>query len=66
MTFQCPRSPEHKMFRRLVHVEGPTFAVIDRHGDPVTFEDCGEFRVVRSTSHIRCADCGDKPLVKVA
>jgi len=65
MTFTCPRSEEHKNFKRLVQVEGPTFAVIDRHGDPVTFEDCGEFRVVRSTSHIRCADCGSQPRVTV-
>lgn len=65
MTLTCPRSPEHHQFKRLIQVEGPTYAVIDQNADILSFVHCDEFRVVRSTSEIKCASCGAKPQVTI-
>ncbi len=65
MTITCPRSTVHTVFKRVVTVQGPTFALLDRHGDVLQYEDCGTFRQIHSTSDVRCASCGEKPVINI-
>jgi hypothetical protein len=65
MTITCPRSEAHISFRRVVTVQGPTFAILDQHGDVLRYDDCCTFRQVHSTSDVSCALCGEKPVIRV-
>ena len=65
MKLYCPRSKEHKVFKRAVEVQGPTFALLDEHGDVMQYQDCGTFRLLRGTSDIRCAADGFKPVINI-
>ena len=65
MNLCCPREKAHRTFKRVVVVEGPTYALLDEHGDVLQYNDCGMFRMIRSTSDIRCAACHAKPTIQV-
>ena len=65
MTLRCLRSEAHRTFKRVVQVQGPSAAVLDEHGDVLSYDDCREFRQVHSTSDVRCAACGEKPVIKI-
>ena len=66
MMLRCLRSDVHRTFKRVVIVQGPSAAVLDEHGDVVSYEDCREFRQVHSTSEVRCVACGEKPVITIA
>ena len=65
MTLTCPRAETHRVFQRDIEVEGPTVALLDQHGDVVEYKDCQSFRMVRSTTNVRCAFCGEKPTIRL-
>jgi hypothetical protein len=66
MTLSCPRKPrEHDLFKRVVTVQGPTIAMLDEHGDVLKYEDCNSFRQIHSSSDVRCASCGEKPVINI-
>lgn len=65
MQITCPRYQAHKVFKREVVVQGPTHALLDQAGDVIQYADCGTFRVVKSTSDVRCAECGTKPVINI-
>jgi len=65
MTISCPRNQAHDLFKRVVTVQGPTNALLDRSGDVIQYEDCGSFRQIHSSSDVRCASCGEKPVIRI-
>lgn len=65
MTITCPRNQAHDLFKRIVTVQGPTNALLDRNGDVIQYEDCGSFRQIHSSTDVRCASCGEKPVIKI-
>jgi LSD1 subclass zinc finger protein len=65
MTLTCPRNSAHRVFERRVLVEGPTFATLDEHGDVLHYQDCRTFRLIRSTSDVRCAVCDTRPTISI-
>lgn len=65
MKLRCQRDKAHKVFTRVVVVQGPTRALLDEHGDVLQYEDCGTFRQIKSTSDVRCAVDGTKPVISI-